>query len=209
MEVNKENSALIIVDVQNDFLPGGALAVGKGDEVIPVINKVQDKFDLIVATQDWHPANHGSFAANHEGKKVGESISLNGLDQILWPVHCVENSIGADFHKSLDKQNWREVFKKGSNPEVDSYSGFFDNGRKEKTGLGDFLKANGMENVFVTGLAADYCVKFTVLDALDLGFNTYLIADATKGVNLSPNDTLEAFKEMEIQGAILVSSSSL
>jgi nicotinamidase/pyrazinamidase len=209
MEVNKENSALIIVDVQNDFLPGGALAVGKGDEVIPVINKVQDKFDLIVATQDWHPANHGSFAANHEGKKVGESISLNGLDQILWPVHCVENSIGADFHKSLDKQNWREVFKKGSNPEVDSYSGFFDNGRKEKTGLGDFLKANGIENVFVTGLAADYCVKFTVLDALDLGFNTYLIADATKGVNLSPNDTLEAFKEMEIQGAILVSSSSL
>ena len=209
MEVNKENSALIIVDVQNDFLPGGALAVGKGDEVIPVINKVKDKFDLIVATQDWHPANHGSFAANHEGKKVGESISLNGLDQILWPVHCVENSIGADFHKSLDKQNWREVFKKGSNPVVDSYSGFFDNGRKEKTGLGDFLKANGMENVFVTGLAADYCVKFTVLDALDLGFNTYLIADATKGVNLSPNDTLEAFKEMETQGAILVSSSSL
>ena len=209
MEVNKENSALIIVDVQNDFLPGGALAVGKGDEVIPVINKVKDKFDLIVATQDWHPANHGSFAANHEGKKVGESISLNGLDQILWPVHCVENSIGADFHKSLDKQNWREVFKKGSNPEVDSYSGFFDNGRKEKTGLGDFLKANGIENVFVTGLAADYCVKFTVLDALDLGFNTYLIADATKGVNLSPNDTLEAFKEMETQGAILVSSSSL
>tara|TARA_R110002050_G_scaffold21259_6_gene59055 strand:+ start:6820 stop:7449 length:630 start_codon:yes stop_codon:yes gene_type:complete len=209
MEVNKENSALIIVDVQNDFLPGGALAVGKGDEVIPVINKVQDKFDLIVATQDWHPANHGSFAANHEGKKVGESISLNGLDQILWPVHCVENSIGADFHKSLDKQNWREVFKKGSNPVVDSYSGFFDNGRKEKTGLGDFLKANGIENVFVTGLAADYCVKFTVLDALDLGFNTYLIADATKGVNLSPNDTLEAFKEMETQGAILVSSSSL
>lgn len=209
MEVNKENSALIIVDVQNDFLPGGALAVGKGDEVIPVINKVKDKFDLIVATQDWHPANHGSFAANHEGKKVGESISLNGLDQILWPVHCVENSIGADFHKSLDKQNWREVFKKGSNPVVDSYSGFFDNGRKEKTGLGDFLKANGIENVFVTGLAADYCVKFTVLDALDLGFNTYLIADATKGVNLSPNDTLEAFKEMEIQGAILVSSSSL
>ncbi|AKP54030.1 bifunctional nicotinamidase/pyrazinamidase [Cyclobacterium amurskyense] len=209
MEVNKENSALIIVDVQNDFLPGGALAVGKGDEVIPVINKVKDKFDLIVATQDWHPANHGSFAANHEGKKVGESISLNGLDQILWPVHCVENSIGADFHKSLDKQNWREVFKKGSNPVVDSYSGFFDNGRKEKTGLGDFLKANGIENVFVTGLAADYCVKFTVLDALDLGFNTYLIADATKGVNLSPNDTLEAFKEMETQGAILVSSSSL
>ncbi|WP_339717582.1 bifunctional nicotinamidase/pyrazinamidase [Cyclobacterium amurskyense] len=209
MEVNKENSALIIVDVQNDFLPGGALAVGKGDEVIPVINKVKDKFDLIVATQDWHPANHGSFAANHEGKKVGESISLNGLDQILWPVHCVENSIGADFHKSLDKQNWREVFKKGSNPVVDSYSGFFDNGRKEKTGLGDFLKANGIENVFVTGLAADYCVKFTVLYALDLGFNTYLIADATKGVNLSPNDTLEAFKEMETQGAILVSSSSL
>ena len=209
MGINHEISAFIIVDVQNDFLPGGALAVSKGDEVISVINSVQAKFDLIVSTQDWHPVNHGSFAANHPGKKVGEHMQLNGLDQILWPVHCVQNSVGANFHKSLHGEKWKQVFKKGTNPEVDSYSGFFDNGRKERTGLGDFLKEQGIDQVFIAGLAADYCVKYTVLDALDLGFKTYLITDGTKGVNLSPNDTIDAFKEMENKGAILIQSQDI
>jgi len=209
MVINQKKCALIIVDVQNDFSPGGALAVSEGDQIIPVINKIQENFDFIVATQDWHPANHGSFAANHSGKKVGDFIKLNGLDQILWPVHCVEFSDGADFHKSLHNQKWRKIFKKGTNPEVDSYSGFFDNGKTEETGLGDFLKSLGIEKVFVTGLAADYCVKFTVLDALDLGFKTYLLTDATKGVNISPNDTIDAFKEMENKGAILIQSNAL
>jgi nicotinamidase/pyrazinamidase len=204
MEIKQENSAFIIVDVQNDFLPGGALAVSHGDEVISIINSLQSVFDLIVSTQDWHPANHGSFAANHPGKKIGEHIQLNGLDQVLWPVHCVQNSAGANFHKSLRKEKWKRVFQKGTNPEVDSYSGFFDNGRKEHTGLGHFLKQQGVDQVFIAGLAADYCVKFTVLDALDLGFKTYLITDGTKGVNLSPEDTKEAFKEMENKGAILI-----
>jgi len=209
MVINQKKCALIIVDVQNDFSPGGALSVSEGDQIIPVINRIQENFDFIVATQDWHPANHGSFAANHSGKKVGDFIKLNGLDQILWPVHCVEFSDGADFHKSLYNQKWRKIFKKGTNPEVDSYSGFFDNGKTEETGLGDFLKNLGIEKVFVTGLAADYCVKFTVLDALDLGFKTYLLTDATKGVNISPNDTIDAFKEMENKGAILIQSNAL
>ncbi|AEL28570.1 bifunctional nicotinamidase/pyrazinamidase [Cyclobacterium marinum] len=209
MAVDLKNSALIIVDVQNDFLPGGALAVNNGDKVIPVINKLQDKFEFIVATQDWHPATHGSFAGNHEGQKVGDTIILNGLEQILWPSHCVEGSFGAAFHEGLENHNWREVFKKGTNPKVDSYSGFFDNGRKEHTGLGDYLKRYKIEKVFVTGLAADYCVKFTVLDALDLGFQTFLITDATKGVNLAPNDTVDAFGEMEKMGAVLLQSEDL
>ena len=209
MAIDLENSALIIVDVQNDFLPGGALAVNDGDKVIPVINRIQEKFEFIVATQDWHPSNHGSFAANHKGKKVGETIILNNLQQILWPTHCVEGSLGAAFHQGLNHNNWRKVFKKGTNPKVDSYSGFFDNGRKEQTGLGDYLKSKKIEKVFVTGLAADFCVKFTVLDALDLGFQTFLITDATKGVNLAPNATLDAFNEMKKKGAVLLQSDDL
>ncbi|WP_339921965.1 bifunctional nicotinamidase/pyrazinamidase [uncultured Cyclobacterium sp.] len=209
MAINLNKSALIVVDVQNDFLLGGALAVANGDEVIPVINQVQDKFALVVATQDWHPANHGSFAANHEGKKVGDFINLKGVNQYLWPIHCVENSEGAGFPKALQGQTWNKIFKKGTNPEVDSYSGFFDNGKIEETGLSDFLKGEGIEKVFVTGLAADYCVKFTVLDALDLGFETYLLTDATKGVNVSPNDTNDALTEMEKKGAILIQSNAL
>lgn len=209
MAIDLKNSALIIVDVQNDFLPGGALAVNGGDEVIPVINKIQEKFDLIVATQDWHPSNHGSFAANHEGKKVGEIIFLNGLEQFLWPIHCVEDSFGAEFHKDLNTKKWSSIFKKGSNPKVDSYSGFFDNGRKEQTGLGDFLKGKGIDKVFITGLAADFCVKFTVIDAIDEGFQTFLFTDATRGVNIAPNDTLDAFKEMEKRGAVLIQSDDL
>lgn len=201
--------ALIIVDVQNDFLPGGALEVREGDTVIPVINALQKKFDFIVATQDWHPSNHRSFAANHKGKKVGERIELAGMDQVLWPVHCVENTEGAEFHKDLDRDKWANIFRKGTNPLVDSYSGFFDNNRRENTGLGDYLKDNQIDEVYVTGLAADYCVKFTVLDALNTGFETYLIEDATKGVNLSPTDTERSITEMRKAGAKIINSSQL
>ncbi len=167
--------ALIIVDVQHDFLPGGALGVPKGDEVIAVINELQAHFDYIIATQDWHPADHGSFAANHEGKKPGEIIDLAGTQQILWPVHCVQGSQGADFADTLDKSKWQKVFRKGQDPKIDSYSGFFDNGRGHDTGLGDYLKSIGITDVFITGLAADYCVKFTALDAQSLGFETTLL----------------------------------
>ena len=196
--------ALIIVDVQNDFIPGGALAVKEGDQVVPIINELQQKFDFIVATQDWHPADHGSFAANHSNRKIGEFIELNGVQQILWPVHCVQETKGAEFHPDLKTEKCKAVFKKGTNPKVDSYSGFFDNNRMGDTGLCSFLKENGIEEVFVCGLATDYCVKFTVLDAISEGFKTTLIADATRAVNIQENDDLKAIREMSASGAKVV-----
>jgi len=201
--------ALIIVDVQNDFIPGGALAVHEGDQIVPVINQIQQEFDFIVATQDWHPADHGSFAANHDGKNIGDFIDLNGVQQILWPVHCVQGSFGADFHADLKRENWKAVFRKGTNPKVDSYSGFFDNNRQGDTGLSSYLKDNEIEEIYVCGLAADYCVKFTVLDGISEGFKTHLVIDATKAVNLQPDDFDKSVQEMKSAGALLVSSHDI
>ncbi|WP_373521346.1 bifunctional nicotinamidase/pyrazinamidase [Aquiflexum sp.] len=198
--------ALIIVDVQNDFTPGGALGVKEGDTIVPIINDLQSKFDFIVATQDWHPSDHGSFADNHEGKKIGEFIDLNGVNQILWPVHCVQGSFGAEFHKNLKKDKWKAIFQKGTNPLVDSYSGFFDNNKQGDTGLSEYLKNQGVEEVYICGLATDFCVKFTVLDAISEGFQTYLVADATKAVNLQSVDYLKALEEMKAAGAKIIVS---
>lgn len=209
MAMNLKNSALLIVDVQNDFLPGGALAVNHGEEIIPVINDLQEKFDFIVATQDFHPSDHGSFAANHKGKSPGEEIELDGLAQVLWPVHCVQGSEGAEFHEELNPIKWKAIFQKGINPEVDSYSGFFDNARREDTGLGDFLQNEGIINVFVTGLAQDYCVKFTALDSVSLGFQTYLITDATKAVNVNRGDGEKSLEEMQSAGVRLIESAAI
>lgn len=209
MAMNLNNSVLLIVDVQNDFLPDGALAVINGDKVVPIINALQEKFDFIVATQDFHPSDHRSFAVNHEGKSTGETIELNGLPQILWPAHCVQGSEGAEFHAELNTVNWKAIFQKGKNPEVDSYSGFFDNARRGDTGLGDFLQNEGIMNVFVTGLAQDYCVKFTALDSVSLGFKTYLITDATKAVNLSKVDGEQALEEMKSAGVNLIESTTI
>ena len=199
--------ALLIVDVQYDFLPGGSLAVPEGDKVIPVINSLQEKFETVVATQDWHPKNHGSFASNHPGKRVGEVVELSGEDQILWPDHCIQGTHGADFHKELRRDKWKKVFQKGTNPMVDSYSGFYDNNKREDTGLSTYLKNQGIEKVYIAGLAADYCVKFTVLDAIKEGFETVLLEDATKGVNLSQGDTERAITEMEKAGARILPST--
>ncbi|WP_194974559.1 bifunctional nicotinamidase/pyrazinamidase [Aquiflexum lacus] len=204
-----KTKALIIVDVQNDFLPGGALAVKDGDKIIPIINDLQKEFDFIVATQDWHPSNHGSFADNHEGKEIGEFIDLNGINQILWPVHCVQGSFGAEFHKDLKRDNWKAIFQKGSNPLVDSYSGFFDNNKQGDTGLSDYLKTQGIKEVFICGLATDYCVKFTVFDAVAEGFKTFLISDATKAVNIHPNDYDIALEQMKDIGAAIIHSGSV
>lgn len=201
--------ALVIVDVQNDFIPGGALAVKEGDTIIPVINALQQKFDFVVATQDWHPSDHRSFAANHQGKEIGEFIDLNGVQQILWPVHCVQESEGAEFHPELNQEKWLAIFQKGTNPLVDSYSGFFDNNRQGDTGLSAYLKNKGINDIYVCGLATDYCVKFTVLDGLSEGYKTYLVADATKAVNLSPNDYEIAIEEMAQSSAIIVHSEDL
>ncbi|WP_143961475.1 bifunctional nicotinamidase/pyrazinamidase [Litoribacter populi] len=201
--------ALVIVDVQYDFLPGGALAVKDGDKIIPVINSLQPKFDLIVATQDWHPADHGSFASNHPGKNVGDITQLGGVDQILWPVHCVQESRGAEFHADLGTSNWTKVFRKGTDKEVDSYSGFYDNNRQQDTGLADFLKNKGVYEVVIVGLAADYCVKFTVLDAIQEGFETTLVKDATMAVNIQEGDFDKALQEMHQAGAQIILSDNL
>src|SRR6267378_2531986 len=187
--------ALILVDIQNDFLPGGALAVPDGDAVIPIANQIQGAFPLVVATQDWHPANHGSFAANHLGRKVFEQIELNGLPQTLWPVHCVQGTPGAELAPGLRRDRIAKVFPKGTDPGIDSYSGLFDNGHRKATGLGDWLQTNGVTEVYVCGLATDYCVKFTALDAAQLGFKTYFIEDASRGVNLQPEDVKNAVAE--------------
>ena len=194
---------LIIVDVQNDFLQGGALAVPEGNEIIPFINAIQDQYDLVVATQDWHPSNHGSFAVNHQGKIPGEVIELNGLEQILWPVHCVQNSYGAKFSKQLKVELVQKVFIKGTDPSIDSYSGFFDNGKLQSTGLHDYLQSQGVGAVTIVGLAADYCVKFTALDAAELGYKVEVLRDGTRAVNLEPTDYEQSMQEMESVGIIV------
>ena len=203
--------ALIIVDVQNDFLPGGALAVPDGDKIIPAINRIQADagFSRILATQDWHPANHGSFATQHPGRAVGDIIELGGLAQVLWPVHCVQHTRGAAFAPGLDTRRVGKIFHKGEDPLVDSYSGFFDNGHKHATGLGDYLREQNLTEIFIAGLATDYCVKATALDSVRLGFATHVIADACRGVNLQAGDEQRALDEMRAAGARVVTSDAM
>lgn len=197
-------NVLIVVDMQNDFLPGGSLAVPGGDQAIPVINNLIDRFDRVIGTQDWHPADHGSFAVNHPGKKEGETVDLHGLPQILWPVHCVQHSHGADFHKDLNTSRFEKIFVKGTDKDIDSYSGFYDNGHRKSTGLADYLRESDTEEVFITGLAADYCVKYTALDSIKEGFKTTVIEDATRAVNLNENDFEKSMDEMKNAGVRVI-----
>lgn len=180
--------ALIIVDIQNDFVPGGALAVPGGDEVIPLVNELQDSFGLIVATQDWHPAYHKSFASSHPGKKVFERVSLHGLDQVLWPDHCIQGTAGAALHKDLNLNRVEAIFRKGMDPEIDSYSGFYDNGYRKSTGLAGYLRERKVRKVYVVGLASDYCVFYTAKDAIKENFETYIIEDACRAINTEAFD---------------------
>ena len=202
-------SALIIVDMQYDFLPGGALATTGGDEIIRPINELQGEFDLVVATQDWHPEGHGSFASSHPGRSVGEVVDLNGLDQVLWPDHAIQGSHGAELTADLDQDKIARVFQKGMNPEVDSYSGFYDNGRRGDTGLDAYLKSNGVTEVYVVGLALDYCVKYTAMDAQRAGYDTTLIVDASRAVNLEPDDGANAVGMMEAAGIQVTNTMNL
>ena len=202
-------NALIIVDLQNDFLPGGALAVPHGDEVIPLANELQQRFELVLATQDWHPPNHGSFAANHRGKKPGDRIMLDGIEQILWPVHCVQNTKGAEFAPSFDTSRIAHIFHKGIDPKIDSYSTFFDNAHRRETGLADYLKKRAINEIYLMGLALDYCVKYSTLDARQLGLNTCVIVDGCRGIELEAGDIERAIDEMKRVGAVLLQSSEL
>lgn len=203
--------ALLLIDIQKDFCKGGALAVPYGDDVVPVANKLIEKFtasdDMVIATQDWHPENHGSFAANHPGKKVLDITDLDGQMQILWPVHCVENTVGAEFHDDLLPIPY--VFCKGEDAKVDSYSGFFDNGKRNKTQLDAFLKENGITDVYIMGLATDYCVKFSALDAVELGYNVFLVSDGCRGVNANNNDVGNAVAQMIKVGVKVITSDDV
>jgi nicotinamidase/pyrazinamidase len=202
-------NALIIVDLQNDFLPGGALPVPHGDDVIPIANELQKRFELVLATKDWHPHDHGSFAANHPGKKPGDRIMLDGIEQILWPVHCVQNTHGAEFAPSFDSSQIAHVFHKGTDPMIDSYSTFFDNAHRRHTGLAHYLEKRRIKDIYLMGLALDYCVKYSTLDARQLGLNTHVIVDGCRGIGLKPGDINDALDEIKRAGAVLLKSAEL
>jgi nicotinamidase/pyrazinamidase len=200
--------ALLLIDIQHDFLPGGALAVPEGDQIIPIANALQQHFDLVVATQDWHPQGHKSFASSHEGRNQFETIELLGLEQVLWPDHCLQETTGADLAGELKAHRIEAIFRKGTNPEIDSYSGFYDNGRLKATGLADYLRGKQVREVYVAGLAGDYCVYFSAKDALHEGFDTYLIEDACRPIS---KEGFEAAKAdiLEKGGKIIRSSHIL
>ncbi|MCX7812016.1 MAG: bifunctional nicotinamidase/pyrazinamidase [Leptospiraceae bacterium] len=192
---------LILIDVQNDFMPYGALPVAEGDQIVPIINKIIYKFDLVVATQDWHPKNHISFASNHKDKKPFDVMDLDGFKQTLWPDHCVQGTSGAEFHPDLETKPIEAIFRKGTNPNIDSYSGFYDNLHKKNTGLAGYLREKKAKDLYFVGLATDYCVYYSIIDALKEGFNVYLIEDATRAIdkNLYENHLKKELLEKNVK----------
>jgi nicotinamidase/pyrazinamidase len=198
---------LIIIDVQNDFMPGGRLEVLHGDKIIPVINRIQNMFDLVLATQDWHPENHKSFASNHYNKESFDKIVLHGMEQILWPDHCIQGSYGAEFHPGLATIKIAAIFRKGMDSEIDSYSGFYDNGHKISTGLSGYLKEKGTTEIYFCGLAADICVYYTILDSISEGFSSTLIEDASCPLN--QDDFNDAKCELAKRGVRIINSNEL
>lgn len=205
----KEKTALILVDLQNDFCKGGSLAVPEGDAVIPIANQLQSHFDLVIATKDWHPSDHMSFASNHPGHKIGDIVTVHGLAQILWPDHCVQESIGAEFHPQLDVSRVHKIVLKGCDKTIDSYSAFFDNEHRRSTGLADYLRAEGICKIYIMGLATDYCVKYSCRDAVKLGFDVSIIEDGCRGVELKPGDIAAAYQEMREEGVKVVRSRDI
>ena len=198
--------ALLIMDMQNDFCPGGALPVKEGNVVVPVINSLMECFSIIAATQDWHPPNHKSFASMHPGKNLYDMIELHGNEQVLWPDHCVQGTIGAELHEGLDTTKLHAIFRKGINPEIDSYSGFRDNLKKHVTGLDGYLKVLGIKRIHLTGLATDYCVYYTALDGIDSGYETTIIIDAAKGIDLPPGSMEEKLSGFKAKGGKIAHS---
>ena len=193
---------LVIIDVQNDFLINGSLEVTDANDVIEPINQIIKSYELVIATKDWHPLDHVSFASNHPGKKIGDIIKIGNLDQILWPEHCVQESKGSDFPTSLNSEMIKKIIYKGVNSHIDSYSGFYDNGKIRSTGLTNYLKANNVTTIDYVGLATEYCVKFTVLDSMEEDFKTRVIMNGIKGINLE--DANKALDEMKSKGVDLL-----
>lgn len=201
--------ALLLIDLQNDFMPGGPLGVRDADTLPERVNSLQRFFPRVIATQDYHPADHVSFATNHPGKAVSDLIEVDGVKQVLWPSHCVQGSTGADLVRTLETQRIEMVVRKGCDRSVDSYSGFFDVARKHATGLSDYLRAEALLELAVAGVATDYCVKFTVLDALAEGFRVSVVADCCRGVDLRPGDSDRAMEEMREAGARIVTTQDI
>jgi nicotinamidase/pyrazinamidase len=190
--------ALLLIDIQLDFLPGGSLAVTDGDAILPLLNDLQPHFDLVVATQDWHPAGHRSFASAHPGQALFSEIEWQGLPQRMWPDHCVQGSAGAALHPALNLDRVEAIFRKGTDPDLDSYSAFFDNGHRRATGLTAYLRARGITEVVVAGLATDYCVYFSAKDARSEGFDVAVIEDASRGI--APESIAAAKADLLAQG---------
>lgn len=198
---------LLIIDVQNDFMPSGTLSVPDGDKIVPLINAMQHKFDLIIATQDWHPKNHISFASNHTGKSNFDLIEIQGKPQTLWPDHCVQGTKGAEFHPDLNTEKFEAIFRKGTDKNIDSYSAFYDNGHLKSTGLTSYLKEKGTTQLFLCGLASDICVYFSTYDAFKEGFDCSFIEDASKAIDNEEFEKLK--KEMIALGIKMVTSESI
>jgi nicotinamidase/pyrazinamidase len=209
MEMARPQDALVIVDVQNDFCPGGALAVPEGDTVVAPINRFAKRFSVVVATQDWHPPGHVSFAGSHPGSNPYEVVRAGGLEQVLWPDHCVRGTAGADFHPRLDPACYRFVVRKGVHPDLDSYSTFLENDRKTPTGLIGMFRELGVERVFLAGLATDYCVYFSALDGLAAGFRVAVLEDACRGVDVPPGNLEKSLGEMRRQGVEILRTDNV
>jgi len=194
--------ALVIIDVQNDFLINGSLAVPNGNDVIEPINEIINNYALVIATKDWHPLDHVSFVSNHLDKKIGDVVKINNIDQILWPEHCVQKSKGSDFPTTLNFKAINKIIYKGTNSQIDSYSGFHDNGKIRSTGLSDYLKANNVTSIDYVGLVTEYCVKFTVFDSIKEGFKTRVILKGIKGINFEESN--QALEDMKSKGIDLL-----
>jgi len=201
-------NALLIIDVQNDFCPGGSLAVPQGDSVIPVINSLIPKFDAVIQTQDWHTAGHHSFASSHDGKNPYDTVELEYGTQVLWPDHCVQGTQGAEFHKDLNTTKTEVIIRKGFRKEIDSYSTFFENDQKTRTGLTGYLRERGITDLYATGLATDFCVKWSVIDGIKENFNVHVIEDAVRGIDIE-GSVSQAWKEMKKAGAAVLESDSI
>jgi nicotinamidase/pyrazinamidase len=198
---------LVLIDVQNDFMPGGPLEVPEGNLIIPVINNCLGYFDLVVATQDWHPKNHKSFASDHLNKKPFDRIILNGIHQTLWPDHCIQGTKGAELHKDIHSERIAAIFRKGMDTEVDSYSGFYDNNHQLSTGLSGYLKEKGVSEIYFCGLASDICVYYSILDAVLEGFSATLIEDASRPLFPEKFDDIKC--EIAKQGVLIVTSEDI
>lgn len=200
--------ALLVVDIQNDFCPGGALEVPDGDAIIPAVNRLIDRFDIIIQTQDWHPPKHRSFASSHEGKNPYDTVKMDYGTQVLWPDHCIQGSKGASFHPDLNTLKTQVVIRKGFRREIDSYSTFFENDHQTTTGLTGYLRQRGVTDLYTAGLATDFCVKWSVLDGIDEGFTMHLVTDAVRGIDLE-GSLGQAVEEMKQKGARFVTSDEL